>query len=203
MAKKSPIYIEIANRKDVEGIINVLKQNLIEIRDIEEISKEKRKKLEQEGFLRREVDIEYYIKLIDDPNADIYVAKNDNEEIIGFASIHRKKYDILKVRDVIGALSFENEKTKNLLLNEDTEFTYLDQISILPEYKRWGVGTAIFQKSLKIINTPIVAFIVEEPIFNKASFYWHIRNGFEFSAVSIGEYKGKVFKFQIFVHWND
>jgi len=203
MSHKSTINVQIAKREDGEGILNALKQNLIEIRDVEEISKKQRKELEQEGFLRKEVDLEYYIKLIDDPDVDIYVAKNNNEEIIGFISIHRKKYNIIKVRDVIGDLSFENEKTKNLLLNGDTEFAYLDQISIRPEYKRRGVATAIFQKSLKRINTPVVAFIVEEPLFNKASVYWHMHNGFEFSAISGGEYKGKVFKFQIFIHWNN
>ena len=125
MIQKSTIYIEIANRKDVEEIINVLKQNLIKIRDIEEISKEKRKKLEKEGFLRREVDVEYYTKLIDDPDAEIYVAKNNDKKIIGFASIHRRKYDIVRLRDVIGDLFFEDEKTKDLLLNENIEFAYL------------------------------------------------------------------------------
>ena len=155
------------------------------------------------GGTGEEVDIDYYKNLIEDPNIDIYVAKNDDGKIIGFVSIHGKKYDIIKVRDVIGKLSFENKKTKDLLINEKTEFAYLDQVSILPEYKRKGVGTAIFQKGLLKINRPVVAFIVEKPIFNKASVYWHEQNGFEFSAISGGEYKGKTFKFQVFVHWNE
>ena len=175
---------------------------MIEIRDVDEISQKRRKRLEEEGFLRKEVDIEYYKELIEDPDIDIYVAKSNDGTIIGFASIHRKKYDVIKVRDVVGNLSFENKKTNDLLINEKTEFAYLDQVSILPEYKRKGVGTAIFQKGLLKINTPVVAFIVEKPIFNKASVYWHEHNGFEFSAISGGEYKGKDFKFQIFIHWN-
>lgn len=194
--------IKIASVEDARGILNALKQNLIEIRDVDEISQKRRKRLEEEGFLRKEVDIEYYKELIEDPDIDIYVAKNDDGTIIGFASIHRKKFDIIKVRDVVGNLSFENKKTKDLLVNEKTEFAYLDQVSILPEYKHKGVGTAIFQKGLLKINTPVVAFIVEKPIFNKASIYWHEHNGFEFSAISNGEYKGKAFKFQIFIHWN-
>jgi ribosomal protein S18 acetylase RimI-like enzyme len=194
--------IKIASIEDSEGILNALKQNLIEIKEVDEISQKERKKLEDEGFLRKEVDIEYYRKLIKDPDIDIYIAKNDNGRITGFVSIHRKKFDIVKVRDVIGNLSFENKKTKDLLLNEKTEFAYLDQVSILPEWKRKGIGTAIFQKALAKVNTPIVAFIVEKPIFNKASVYWHEHNGFEFSAISDGEYKEKDFKFQIFIHWN-
>lgn len=195
--------VKIASLEDAEGILNALKQNLIEIREIDEISKKQRKTLEEEGFLRKEVPIEYYRGLIEDPNVDIYVAEDDTETIIGFLSIHKKKYDIVKVRDVIGNLSFENKKTNDLLLDEKTEFTYLDQISILPEYKRKSVGTLMFQEALLEITTPIVAFIVEEPIFNKASVYWHEHNGFVLSAISDGEYKGKEFKFQIFVHWNE
>ena len=57
--------------------------------------------------------------------------------------------------------------------NESTEFAYLDQVSILPEFKRKGVGTAIFQKALLKLDSPVVAFIVEKPLFNKASIYWH------------------------------
>ena len=202
MTKKIDIKVKAASIEDATGIYNALKQNLIEIRDVDEISKKKRKELEDEGFLRKEVGIEYYKKLIKAPNIEIYVAKNNDGQTLGFASIHTKKYNIIKVRDVIGNLSFENERAKDLLLNEKIEFAYLDQVSILPEYKRMGVGTVIFQEALKKIETPVVAFIVEKPLFNKASIYWHEYNGFEFSAISDGEYKGKAFKFQIFVHWN-
>ena len=61
----------------------------------------------------------------------------------------------------------------------------------------------MYQEALSKITIPVVAFIVEKPIFNKASVYWHKHNGFEFSAISGGEYKGKAFKFQIFVQWNE
>ena len=194
--------VKVASLEDAEGILNALKQNLIEIREVDEISQKQRKKLEVEGFLRKEVPVEYYQELIENPDIDIYIAKNDAGKIIGFISIHRKKFNIVKVRDVIGKLSFENKKTNDLLLNEKTEFAYLDQVSILPEYKRKGVGTTMYQEALLKITTPIVAFIVEKPIFNKASVYWHEHNGFELSAMSDGEYKGKAFKFQIFIHWN-
>ncbi|MFX0040830.1 MAG: GNAT family N-acetyltransferase [Promethearchaeota archaeon] len=202
MRQDLEITIDIANLGDSTGIHNILKKNLIEIRDIEKITRKQRKDLEDKGFLRKEVGIEYYKNLINDPFTDIYIAKNNDGIIVGFATIYRKKYTIIKVRDIIGNLSFENEKTKDLLLNEESEFTYLDQISVFPEYKRKGIGTTIFQKALKTINTPIVAFIVEKPLFNKVSIYWHENNGFEFSGISGGKYKGKPFKFQIFINWN-
>ena len=202
MTEKIDISVGVATTKDAQGILNALKQNLIEIRDIDEISKKQREELEEEGFLRKEVDIDYYKKLIEAPYTDIYVAKNNTGTIIGFASIHRKKYDIVKVRDVIGNLSFENDRTKDLLLNKEIEFAYLDQVSILPEYKRRGVGTIIFQEALLKLDAPVVAFIVEKPIFNKASVYWHEHNGFILEAISDGDYKGKSFKFLIYINWN-
>ncbi|MFX1303985.1 MAG: GNAT family N-acetyltransferase [Promethearchaeota archaeon] len=202
MSKKLNINVIIASLEDAAGIHKVLKQNLVEISDIDQITKKERKIFEDQGFLRKEVEIEYYENLIKDIDTKIYVAKENSGNIIGFATIHKKKFNIIKVRDVIGNLSFENDRTKKLLLNKNTEFAYLDQISILPEFKRKGVGTAIFKKALKEIDTPIVAFIVEKPLFNKASIYWHEYNGFVFSAISDGEYKGKLFKFQIFIHWN-
>jgi ribosomal protein S18 acetylase RimI-like enzyme len=197
------LTIEIARIEDSIGIHNALKQNLIEVRNINEISQEQRQELENEGFLRKEVDIEYYKQLINNPETDIYIAKNNDGNIIGFASIHRNKSNIVKVRDVIGNLSFQNERAEDLLLNENNKFAYLDQVSILPEYKRKGIATIIFLKALTKLDTPVVAFIVEKPLFNKASVYWHEHNGFEFSAISDGDYKGKAFKFQIFIHWNE
>ncbi|MFX0001561.1 MAG: GNAT family N-acetyltransferase [Candidatus Hodarchaeota archaeon] len=203
MTEKLIINIGIASLEDSAGIHNVLRQNLVEIRDLEKIDEEEKQKLEEQGFLRKEVGIEYYENLIKDIDTHIFVAKDENRKIIGFATIHKKKYDVVQVRDVIGNLYFENDKTKELLLNKEKEFAYLDQISILPEFKRKGIGTAIFQKVLEEVDNPIVAFIVEKPLFNKASVYWHEHNGFEFSAISDGKYKGKDFKFQIFIHWNN
>ena len=203
MREELKIKINIARLQDSSGIHNALKKNLMEIRNVDKITKKQRLELEDKGFLRKEVEIEYYINLINDPYTDIYVAKNTEGTIIGFATVHKKKYNISKVRDLIGNLTFENEKTRDLLVNEEVEFTYLDQISIFPEYKRKGIGTAIFQKALKTIDTPIVAFIVEKPLFNKASVNWHEKNGFKFSAISEGKYKGKPFKFRIFIHWNE
>jgi len=202
MTLKSAILVKLANLNDAEGILNALKRNLIEIRDVDEISQKQKKKLEVEGFLRKEVDLEYYKKLINDPNIEIHVAESNDGKIVGFMSIHRKKYDIIKVRDVIGTLTCEKERTKDLLLNEEIEFAYLDQVSIIPEYKRKGVGTVIFQKAVLKLDTPIVAFIVEKPIFNKASVYWHEHNGFILEAISDGDYKEKSFKFLIYINWN-
>ena len=194
--------VELATIEDAQGVLNTVKQNLIEIRDVDEIPKSKRKELEEKGFLRKEAELNYYVELIEDPRTHIYVAKNNVGIIVGFASIHTKKYNIVKVRDVVGNLSCENEKSEDLLLNEKIEFAYLDQINILPDYKRKGVGTVIFQEALQKINVPVVAFIVEKPLFNRASVYWHEHNGFKLEAISDGEYKGKAFKFLIYINWN-
>jgi len=194
--------VELASLEDSQGIYNTFKLNLFEMKNVDEISKNQKKELEQAGFLRKEVDLNYYIKLIEDPIIDIYVAKKNSGEIIGFVSIFTKKYCILNVRDITGNFSFKNNKSKDLLLNEKTEFAYLDQVSILPEFKRKGIGTAIFQKALLKLDIPVVAFIVEKPLFNKASAYWHKYNGFKFSARNEGEYKGKSIKFQVYIHWN-
>jgi ribosomal protein S18 acetylase RimI-like enzyme len=201
MSKEFTFDIKIAEREDVLGVYNALKQNLIEIHDVDKIPKENKQNLENQGFLRKEFDIDYYKHLIEDPNTDIYIAKNNQGKLIGFASVHSKKNNIVKVRDVVGKLSIDDDRTKRLLLDENIEFNYLDQISILPEYKRKGIGTALFKKALINIKAPIVAFIVEKPLFNRASLDWHKYNGFTFSGISEGEYKGKAFKFQILIYW--
>jgi len=74
--------IEIANLEDVIGILNVVKQNLIQIRDITRSSEESKRELEEQGFLRKEIDKEYFENLITNSNSDIYIAKNKDNNII-------------------------------------------------------------------------------------------------------------------------
>ena len=67
------IDVKVATLEDAQGILNALKQNLIEIRDVDKISKKQRKELEEEGFLRKEVNIDYYKELIEEPFTDIFI----------------------------------------------------------------------------------------------------------------------------------
>ncbi len=202
MPNKNDVKIEIATLKDAPGIHKALKKNLIEIRDFDQIPDKQLKELEENGFLRKEVDISYYENLINDPYTDIYVAKTNDGLITGFASVHKKKYNVFNFRSVLDNLYVDDDNARDLLIGKDKEFVYFDQISIIPEYKRKGIGSAIMSKILSDIDKPIVAFIVKVPLTNKASIYWHERNGFELAAKSDGEYKGKIFKFVIYVNWN-
>ncbi len=199
--KNLELTVHIARLKDALGIHNALKQNLIEIRDFDEITAEQRKHLEDQGFLRKEVDENFYTRLIKDTNIDVYVAKINNQDIVGFASIYKNESNIKKIRKTLVNLYIEDKETKDLLINKKRKFAYLDQVSILPEFKRKGIGTAIIEKALGKINVPLVAFIVKVPLENKASALWHEYNGFELVGTGDGEYKGKKFEWLIYIKW--
>jgi ribosomal protein S18 acetylase RimI-like enzyme len=201
MVEKLNIKIEIARLEDAYGIHEVLLQNLIEIRDFDIIPDAKKKVLEKTGFLRKEEPKEYYENLIKDEKCDIYIAKR-NGIIIGFASIHKKKYNIANFRSTLDNLYTDDEKVKELLTSEKKEFSYLDQVSIIPDDKRKGVGKALVNKILEDLNVPMVSFIVKEPLANIASIHWHEALGFELSATCDGKYKGKKFEWWIYIHWN-
>ena len=173
MKEKIDVNVEVASLEEASGIYKALKQNLIEIRDFDKIPKKQRKYLEDHGFLRKEVDVKYYERLIEDPNTDIYVAKNKSGDIIAFASIHKNKGNIYNFRTTLDNLYVEDKKIMELLTAEDTKFIYLDQISVFLEFKRKGVATAILKKILTDVDLPIVAFIVDLPLANKASSYSH------------------------------
>ena len=194
--------VAIADISDANGIYNALKSNLVEIEDLNSISETQRKVLEENGFLRKEVDIQYYMKLIKDHNTDIYIAKKNEKGILGFASIHKEQNDIKKLRSTLENLYIDNQSTKDLLLNRESKFIYLDQISILTEYKRQGIATMIMKFILKNTQSPIVAFIVKKPLYNKASALWHEFNGFELVGTADGHYKNKLFEWYIYIHWN-
>jgi len=202
MTKKIAIKIHIARLDDASGIYDALKQNLFEIHDFDKISKKQRDYLENRGFLRKEVDMEYYKKLIEDPNCDIYVAKNNNGDIIGFASIHKNEYNIANFRTTLDHLYANDKNIEELLTSKEKKFAYLDQISVLPDYQRKCVATTILNQILVNTEDPIVAFIVEIPLANKASAFWHEFNGFELAAKCDGIYKEKKFQWWIYVHWN-
>lgn len=197
------ITIELADMEDAKGIYKTLKANLIEISDFNSIPKERIKNLEERGFLRKEVDIEYYKKLILDKNCDIYVAKTIRGGIIGFASIHKNEYDVRKIRSTLENLYIDDREIFALLIDKDKKFAYLDQISIIPEFKRKRVGYAIISKALYELKSPLIAFIVEKPLANKASFLWHEYCGFEFVGTADGRYKGQKFEWRIYLNWNN
>ena len=197
--KKLKVIVQIASLKDSSGIHNALKQNLIEIRDFDEITDEQRKELEDQGFLRKEVDEDFYFQLIQDVNKNVYVAKNKRGDVIGFASIYNNENNIKTIRKTLQNLHIKDKEILDLLVNEKRKFAYLDQVSIIPEFKRKGVGTAILEKALVEINIPLVAFIVKLPLMNKASALWHEHVGFELVGTGDGDYKGKKFEWLIYI----
>lgn len=195
--------IIIADISDAEGIHSALKANLIEIEDLDLISENQRKKLEQNGFLRKEVDVGYYQNLIQNQKTEIYVAKTKDDQILGFASIHRGQTDIKKLRSTLKNLYLDNQKIEDLLVKEEYKFIYLDQISIINEYKRSGIATKLMKAILENSQNPIVAFIVKYPLHNKASALWHEFNDFELVGSADGYYKDKLFQWYIYIHWNN
>ncbi|MFW9946810.1 MAG: GNAT family N-acetyltransferase [Candidatus Odinarchaeota archaeon] len=196
------IVINLASIKDASGVHSVLMKNLVEIEDFDALPKEERDKLEKNGFLRKKVDMEYYKHLIEDPNVDVYIAKYKNKKVIGFATLHKDETDVKSVRDTAIRLHIIDDLTKELLTSKNMKFTYLDQICINPKFQRKKIGTAILNKALEKLVDPIVSFIVKVPITNKASAYWHEQNGFILAATCDGAYKGKIFEWWIYIHWN-
>jgi len=194
--------VSIASLNDSAGILAVLKSNLIEIEDAEELTSDKRQYFEEHGFLRKEVNEKFYRDLIRDHNWHIYIVKSANNKILGFASVNNNKSNVYEFRSTLEKIYTKNERTRTLLTNVNMKFAYLDQISINPDYQRKGLATILLNSILSDVNLPLVAFIVELPLANKASAKWHEYNRFEIAATAYGNYKGKQFKWRIYIHWN-
>lgn len=185
---------------DSKGIHEALVKNLIKIENFDEISEKRKKILKEEGFLRKEVKENYYSDLISDPNCEIYVAKDGAGKVIGFASFHLNKSNIWSVRNTLKNLYVDDHEDLALLTDENTNFIYLDQISVIPSYKRKGIGSAIFNEASSILMEGIVSFVVKLPLPNSASIYWHERNDFKTIGTGDGFYKKKKFEWLIFLH---
>ena len=196
------ITYEVANVEDASGIHDALMQNLIEIDDFKKIAKKDVKTIEDKGFLRKDVSTQEYIKIIKEKSSLIYVAKK-NDLIVGFASIHRNKYDVREFRSTLENIYTDNEKVRNLLTSKELEFIYLDQVSIYPEYKGKKIGKNLFYKIISDNMSPIVSFIVKKPLANNASARWHEHLGFKMEATCDGRYKKKHFEWWIYIYWNN
>ncbi|GAH36227.1 unnamed protein product [marine sediment metagenome] len=109
-SKKLEVIVQIASLRDSPGIHNALKQNLIEILDFDEIPDEQRKELEDQGFLRKEVDEDFYTQLIQDVNKKVYVAKNKRGDVIGFASIYNNENNIKTIRKTLQNLHIKDKE---------------------------------------------------------------------------------------------
>lgn len=188
-----------AKLEDSTGIHALLLKNLIEVQDVKELTPTRRHTLETEGFLRKEVAEKYYADLIQNPDVDIFIAKNPTGEIVGFATFHLKKSDVRIFRTTLQSLNIRNTDILELLTMSDRTFVYLDQVSIDPEYQRQGVGRALIQHVIPLITTPMVSFIVKEPLANLASSRWHEKVGFKLVGLANGSYKNVSFEWEIYL----
>jgi len=191
--------ISKATLEDSKNIHNLLLKNLVEIQDVKELTSHQRSKLEAEGFLRKEVPQKYYADLIQNPDVDIFIAKNPAGEMIGFATFHLKKSDVRIFRTTLKNLDIQNIEILKLLTMADQTFVYLDQVSIDPKYQRQGVGKAIMQHVIPLMVTPIVSFIVKKPLANLASSRWHEKVGFKLIGLADGAYKNVSFEWEIYL----
>ena len=190
--------ISKAKIEESSGIHNLLLKNLVEeIQDVKELTLAQRHTLETKGFLRKEVPQEYYSNLIQNPDVDIFIAKN-KEDIIGFATFHLKKSDIRSFRTTLQSYDIENPEILDLLTNTERSFIYLDQVSIDPKYKRKGVGRALIQHVQPLLTAPMVSFVVMKPLANLASSRWHENLGFTLVGLANGSYKNTSFEWEIY-----
>ncbi len=191
--------ISKAQLEESSGIHKLLLKNLVEIQDVKELTPTQRNKLETEGFLRKEVSQKYYADLIQNPDVDIFIAKNPIGEIVGFATFHLKKSDVRIFRTTLQSLDIQNTDILELLTMADRTFVYLDQVSIDPKYQRQGVGRLLIQHVIPLITTPMVSFIVKEPLANIASSKWHEKVGFKLVGLANGSYKNMSFEWEIYL----
>lgn len=194
--------ILLATLEDVPQIHNILIQNLFDVKTTENLTEERRQLFEESGFLRKEVPERFYSELISNEDSTIFVVKNDKSQILGFASIYPRKSNVYDFRSSLVNLFGETSEIEDFLTMPDSEFLYLDQIAVLPEYRRNGIASKLFETTLSSTHFPIVAFVVTKPLMNKASIQWHKNNGFEYAGRADGSYKGIILEWDIYIHWN-
>ena len=169
------------------------------MKDVNSLTSKEKNLLKEHGFLRKDVPESYYFELIEDPEVDIYIAKNSSNEIIGFATFHLNKADIRKFRSSVEKIDADRPESIDLLTDSEKKFIYLDQIAVDPKFHKNGIGKLIFQNAQQNFKKPIVSFIVKTPLDNVASVIWHKKVGFTKIATVKGEYKDTKFKWWVYL----
>ena len=191
--------ISKAKEEDSPGIHKILLKNLIEVKDVNSLTPKEKELLKDHGFLRKEVPERYYSELIKDPDVDIYIAKNESNEIIAFATFHLNKTDIRKFRSSVDKIDADKPENLVLLTDQEIKFIYLDQIAVDPKCHRNGIGKLIFQTAQQNFTDPVVSFIVKSPLDNIASAKWHEKVGFVHIATVDGKYKDTNFIWWVYM----
>jgi len=201
--KTQQFLVSKASEEDSPGIHKILLKNLIEVKDVNSLTPKEKELLKEHGFLRKEVPESYYSDLIQDPEVDIYIAKNKGNEIIGFATFHLNKTDIRNFRSSVDKIDADKPEYLDLLTNSKKKFIYLDQIAVDPKFHRNGIGKLIFQNAQQNFTKPVVSFIVKTPLDNLASAKWHEQVGFTKIVEVEGKYKENNFKWWVYLFRNE
>jgi len=180
----------IQNIKYAKDILKVLNERLLTYEKYKKLKPKEIEKLSNEGFVIGQHTLPTLEEWIKNDKNYIIIAELKSEkvkEILGFILILGTE-DIQELVKGYGKeVIFEKPTYKNIIFNEK-DFLYLIQICVAKNFSHTGIGTKILNEGFKITNKPIISFIIKTPIQNRASLYFHLKNGFKYLGDYLGDY---------------
>jgi len=184
--------IEIKRIKHInyaEGIFKILNERLLTYEEYRKLNDKEKEKLTNEGFVIGQHSLQTLQEWIENDKNYIITAElrsGEDKEIIGFTLILGTEDIQDLVRTYAKQIIFEKETYKNIISKKD--FLYLIQICVAKNFSNLKIGTKILDESFKLTNKAIVSFVIKSPIQNKASLYFHLKNGFRYLGDYLGDY---------------
>lgn len=145
------------------------------------------KTLNKDGFLVKLPDEKSLLDFVENQTKELYVACNEINQILGYLLIDSI---INEKNSNKSEYYYFNEEDKLLL--SDPEIRYINQIAVKKEFKHLKIGSFLYKNLLKDNQdkTYILA-VVTGPVMNEASYYFHMKNGFEvIGTYQNDEYRG-------------
>lgn len=160
-----------AQIEDIESILEICEKNLISNKKTHSNSE-----ISNQGFLITKYPHSFFADLINDPQNNILLIIEKNQQKLGYLSAFNFNIAPEKVRESL------QENNQNLSPNFfDQKILYYRQIAKMPDAK--GVGNtlvlAMIQKAKEQNYDYIFCHIVESPIRNIASINFHENLGFK------------------------
>lgn len=175
MESKKLSVIESAKTSDIEGIINVQKENLLPtLREagVHEAN------LSQKGFLIHPITLEELTKVISNPEKHILQVAKKDSEVEGYTLAYDlNEWKIIKPnweQDII-----TNEEIKNIIKEE--KVAYLRHIVMQQNSRGIGVRleNSLFREATRRSYKYIIGEILRSPIPNTISLEFHKKMGFK------------------------
>lgn len=144
-------------------------------------------KAEDDGFIIGDHSVEDFSNWIASADDKIYIAiDEETQKIVGYAVLLDNEDTRSRISNYAKNMEIIVPKFEKIVKNDN--YVYLIQIAFSSGYQKQGLGSQLMRFIILKESKPIISYVMEKPLLNKPSIYFHLKNGFIVVGHYLGEY---------------